>query len=370
MGTWRSLWSIVVVGVLLVSTVLVSPPAFADQITLRKLTLETGNTDDGGSLPGGTVNHRFTFTVPVGGSVGSIAFEYCTTASGSCTLPTGLVTTNATLGDESGATGFSIDTDDVNGRPYLTRTATAITASTELEYLLEDIDNPTAINTTFYVRIATYTNTDATGTAIDSGSVAASTAAAIQITGTMPESLIFCTGETISTTSGIPDCSTATPGEIEFDKLFSPINTAFATSQMAASTNASTGYVITVSGATLTSGSDFIDPIATAEASVKGKSQFGLNLVENTTTLPSPFGAVVTPAASVPDKRRGRAVGDYATADVFKYVSGDVVADSAAGGIGPTNPQIYTVSYIANVPGAQAAGTYVATLTYVCTPTF
>ena len=45
--------------------------ASAAQITARSLTLQAGATD-GGSMPGGTVNHYFTFTAPTGGSVGSI----------------------------------------------------------------------------------------------------------------------------------------------------------------------------------------------------------------------------------------------------------------------------------------------------------
>src|SRR5688572_30579333 len=109
---------------LLVTTLLVAFSAssvWAAQITTRSLTLQAG-ASDGGSKPGGVVNHLFTFTVPGGGDVGSIQFLYCTTASGTCTTPTGLVTTSATLGSENGATGFSI-VNTTNGSPYLTRTA-------------------------------------------------------------------------------------------------------------------------------------------------------------------------------------------------------------------------------------------------------
>ena len=340
--------------------------ANAAQITTRSLTLQAGATD-GGSLAGGTVNHFFEFTVPnVGdGNVGSIEFLYCTIASGTCITPTGLDTTSATLGSESGATGFSA-VNTTNGSPYLTRTAASVTAGTTLSYQLGDVVNPTAVNETFFVRISTYTSTDTTGSPVDEGTVTASTAEQIVLTGTMPESLIFCTGETISTTASIPDCTTATAGTISFNQLFSPGATATATSQMAASTNASKGYSITVNGPTLTSGSNTIDAMATTAAGVVGTGQFGLNLKDN--TAPD-VGIEVAPSPDGTDWK-GQATTDYGTVDNFKFVTGDSVATSDNGGAGPTNSQIFTKTYIVNVPGNQPAGDYTTTLTYICTATF
>jgi hypothetical protein len=61
----------------------------------------------------------------------------------------------------------------------------------------------------------------------------------------------------------------------------------------------------------------------------------------------------------------------YASVDHFRFVPGESVANSANGGTaGPTNAQIYTVSYIVNVAGNQPSGTYTATLTYICTGYF
>lgn len=137
---------------------------YAAQITPRTLTLQAGAGGDGGSKPNGSVRHLFNFTVPNAGNVnvGSIKFEYCTTAAGTCTMPPGLVTTSAALGSENGATGFSI-VNATNGTPYLTRTASSITAATALTYRLDTITNPTATNTSFFVRIGTYASTDTTG---------------------------------------------------------------------------------------------------------------------------------------------------------------------------------------------------------------
>jgi hypothetical protein len=362
----------------LVIQVLLPSVSFANQITLRSLTLQAGVTD-GGSKPSGVVNHFFQFTLPASGSpnVGSILFQYCTTAANSiasptCVMPTGLDTTAATYGSESGATGFSL-VNTTNGAPYITRAAVPVSPSTAVSYHLLGVTNPSADNTTFYVRISTYASTDTTGAVIDSGTVAASTTEPIILTGTMPESLVFCTGATVGTTSGVPDCATATSGSVTFDRLFSPIDTSIATSQMAASTNAGSGYIITVNGVTLTSGSNTITAMTTAgsgDAGVHGISQFGLNLKANTTATSSPaVGTEVAPAANGTNYR-GEALNGYNTVDRFRFFSGNNVADSANGGAGGTDAQIFTASYIVNVPGSQPAGTYTTTLTYICTPTF
>lgn len=357
------------------SPLMLSRNATAAQITLRSLTLQQGAGGDGGSLAGGDVNHFYEFTVPnVGnGNIGSIRFEYCTEAGGTCTTPTGLVTTSATMGTQSGATGFTLN-NTTNGSPYITRTAASVTAGAALSYQLLGVTNPTTVNESFYVRITTYTGTDGATGGVDTGTVAASTAEQIVLSGVMPESLIFCTGETVAA-----NCTSSTPGTIEFDRLFSPTDTAVATSQMAASTNAERGYTISVNGPALTSGSNTIPAKATQAAGSPGTSEFGMNLRANTVATSTPaFGAEVTPASNGTDLKAQANTG-YETVDEFKFVSGETVANSASSGgalgtvgtsPGPTNSQIYTASYIVNVSGIQPPGTYTTTLTYICTALF
>ncbi len=367
----------------------VAPSASANQLTTRSLTLQ-GIGTVGGSTPGGVVNHSFQFTLPSVGnqSVGSIKFLYCTTASdttgsyagNSCTAPTGLSVTGGTLGTQTGAAGFSstfggtfsnndaTSTSRVNGF-YITRTAAVVNAATVVTMVVNNITNPTTVSDgtnsgTFFVRISTYASTNATGVPIDTGTVAASTANQIQLQGIMPESLIFCTGQTVTT-----NCTAVTNGIISFDVLFGPTVTAKATSQMAASTNAPGGYVITVNGPTLTSGSNTITAIgASATTPAVGTGQFGMNLKLNTTPA---IGAEVAPAADGTNTR-GQAKAGFNTVNSYKFntATSDIVAASDYTAAGATNSQVYTVSYIANVPGNQAPGTYITTLTYICTPTF
>lgn len=363
-----------------ITQIIPMPQASAAQITTRSLTLQAGATD-GGSKPGGVVNHFFQFNLPSGNSLGSVKFEYCTTAAEvqgglDCDMPVGLSTAAATIGSQSGAaTGFTgIDGSTTNGTIIISRAAANTITPGQVSYQLQNITNPTTANQTFHVRISTHASLDGSGAAIDSGTVTASTARQLELSGTMPESLVFCTGETVSldvATSTVPDCSSATDGTIAFNQLFSPTDTATASSQMAASTNATTGYIITINGTTLTSGSNTIAGAgAAAVSSTRGTPQFGLNLRANATPA---IGTDVAPAADGANYR-GQAATQYNTADNFSFANGATVANSENGnapGVGsPTNAQIFTVSYIVNVPGNQPAGTYTSTLTYVCTATF
>ena len=362
---------IILVGV--ISPVFLSRHAFATaQLTSRSLTLQDGTTD-GGSKPGGTVKDLFAFTTATTANIGSIEFQYCDTAGGTCSGPTGLSVSSATITNQTGAgSAFTLTGVSANDF-YITRSAASLTASTAVTFQFSNVVNPSATNHSFYVHITTYTSTNATTGATDIGTVGASTATQIVLTGTMPESLIFCSGATITNTGGVPDCSTAGGGSISFNQLFSPADTATATSQLAASTNAGTGYAITVNGTTLTSGSNTVTAMTTSSSGdlgVRGTSQFGLNLEPNTTTTSTPaVGTAIAPAANGTNYK-AEALTGYSSIDHFRFVSGATIADSASGGAGPSDIETYTVSYMVNANGAQAVGTYTTTLTYICTATY
>jgi hypothetical protein len=362
-----SLYLLVAVMLMSSLTIILTPkPTFAAQLTTRRLTLQPFNTN-GGSQISVEVHHFFEFVVPGGNTVGSIKFEYCTTASGTCTTPPGLDTDDGdvVLGSQTGITGFTL-VNTTNGAPYLTRSAAAVGTNVSASYQLQEIINPSAENTTFFVRISTYASTDTTGSPLDTGVVAASTTRQIVLTGTMPEYLSFCTGETVTV-----NCGTITGGGgITFNDLFTPSATRYATSQMAASTNAGSGYSITVRGATMTSGANTITAIGgTATTSNIGTRQFGMNLRNN--AAPD-VGADITPASGSATLQ-GKPTTNFNTIDSFAFTAGsdNIVANSDDDGTsGPTDSQVYTASYIVNVNGSQPAGTYTTTLTYVCTPTF
>ena len=122
---------------------------------------------------------------------------------------------------------------------------------------------------------------------------------------------------------------------------------------MAASTNAGSGYSITVEGPTLTSGSNTISAIgATATTSSIGAGQFGMNLVANTT--PS-VGSAIDPVSNS-SNYLANAQTNFDTADNFAFDDtgpNTVAASDDGGSAGPTDSQIYTASYIVNVSGSQ-----------------
>jgi hypothetical protein len=114
------------------------------------------------------------------------------------------------------------------------------------------------------------------------------------------------------------------------------------------------GYVIINAGdppKTTTVAPHTLNPLASPTASSVGTEQFGINLVANTS--PATFGANRT---QVPDSSFsfGEPSTGYNTANLFKYVKGDTIAESTRSS-GQTN---FTVSYLFNINAVTQAGTY------------
>lgn len=343
----------------------------AAQIVNRSLTLQkNASVTTGGSAPNADANHRFEFDVVTTAGIRSIGFQYCTTATGTCTAPTGLDASTGggtTLGTVANLGSSPSYTSSAANAGYVAFTSNPSQA-TDLVVTLNAVNNPTAANTTFFARITTYTSSNASTGATDTGVVAASTAQTITVTGTMPEYIQFCTGATATA-----NCGSVGTGAITFNQEFSPSDTATATSQMAASTNAGSGYVITVTGTTLTSGSNTIPQQGATAGNIvsgRGTSRFGINLVDNATP---DVGSAIAPASNGSNYRANVAT-NFDTADSFALDLNTATAiarsDQGGGGPYPTDSQVYTISYFVNVSGSQAPGSYVATLNYVCTATF
>jgi hypothetical protein len=303
----------------------------------------------GSSAQSAVTSYTISATTATSANIGSVGFEFCTTATGICTVPSGVDTTGATLTAQNPG-GFTI-VNATNGAPYITRSAANINSGTAMSFTLGNITNPSSTNTSYNVRITTYTGTDGATGAVDTGNVAMSTAQPIQLTGVTPEILVFCVGITIT-----GNCGTISGSSIDFGD-FSPVATSSATSVMQAQTNASSGYSITVNGTTLSSGVNTIPALAAQAPSSIGTSQFGLNLRVNTTPV---VGADPSGAGT------GSYTANYGTQNQYRFVTGDSVAAAAA----PTNANTFTSSYMVNIGGAQAAGVYTATMTYICTASF
>lgn len=312
--------------------------ASAAQITGRSVTI-------GNSAPSASTTYAFAFTVPTTGTpIQSIDFQACTTASGSCTTPSGFSQASSTLtGQPTGlgsASGWAVSTGTA-GSLRLSHSTNAVNPSGSQAVSFSGVVNPSASNSTFFFRITTYSANNYTG-ALDTGNVATSTAGQITVTASVDETLTFTLS---SATVALGTLSTS--------------STSSGTSTMTAGTNANTGYSITVNGTTLTSGANTIAALGSPTASSTNTPQFGINLVSNTT--PSVGSAVSGSGTGTASSGTG-----YATTNNFKFVTGDVVASASV----PTNSNTFTTSYIANINGLTKPGAYSTVLTYVATANF
>jgi hypothetical protein len=306
--------------------------AFASQITSRSVTI-------GSSAASAVTTYSFVFTVPSTTPVDSVAMLACTTASGTCTTPAGFSNSSSTLTSQptglGATTGWTVNTATA-GSLRIVNASNSTSPSGPQTVKYSTVTNPSATNATFFFRISTYSDSAWT-LPIDSGTVATSTAGQVTVTASVDEAVTFTLA---SATVALGTLTTSTTGS--------------GTSTMSASTNAGTGYAITYSGATLTSGANTVTGLSSATASTVNTSQFGINLVAN--TVPT-VGSLLSGTGTATIQT------GYATTNQYKFLSGDTIITAT----GPTNSNTFTTSYIANVSGATAAGSYSTILTYVAT---
>lgn len=130
---------------------------------------------------------------------------------------------------------------------------------------------------------------------------------------------------------------------------------------------ASAGYVVRTVGAppTVTSGAShtLATPNSGAGTNPAGTERFGINLVANTTP------SVGANPVQYPDSSfsSGQAATGYDTPNSFRYVDGEIIADSDGNSSGTT---CYTMSYLYNIGGGTPAGEYLFTQSVVATSTY
>jgi hypothetical protein len=326
-------------------------PGYVDaaQITTRKFTLS----DSDGAATGVTYTFN-SAALPTTTAVRSVQALVCTTASGACTTPTGFTGLNANLTSQPAGLGVATAwTDDSTAAALrITHATNVATSSGAVTIVWDTVTNPTADNTTYYLRTTTYSDAAYT-TAIDSGVVAVSTANDITVSATVDETLTFCTGTSGITTSS---CAAATGSSVALGTLTSGA-TGSGISQIGIATNAQSGCAVTVSGTTLTSSGNTITALAAQAVSTTGTEQFGINLRDN-----------VTPNVGLePDGAgTGAPTATYNTVDQYRFVNGDTIASKASADAF----RRYHVAYIANIGSATEPGAYSTTLTYIGTATF
>lgn len=118
---------------------------------------------------------------------------------------------------------------------------------------------------------------------------------------------------------------------------------------LTAGTNATSGYVITVQGATLTSGANTITPLAANTASSPASEQFGIraNASGGSGTVTAPFAAAG-----------------------YAWTSTASTAVQLASAGAPSATTTYSIRQLANIAAVTEAGTYTSSQTYVATATY
>lgn len=124
---------------------------------------------------------------------------------------------------------------------------------------------------------------------------------------------------------------------------------------LAVSTNAPSGYAITVRGQTLTSQQNPANTIdatgGTAVSSSAGTEQFGIRATASGGT-----GSTIDST--------------FSGGSTYGYDATATTSVSFASGSGATNTTTYSLRYLANIAGTTEAGTYAASLVYVATANF
>ncbi|USN96743.1 MAG: hypothetical protein H6797_00895 [Candidatus Nomurabacteria bacterium] len=336
--------------VLTVTPFLQAPFANAGTITNRKITLSTSVGDASG------VTYTLTSDAlpTTGTAIKSVGVQFCTSLEGACSTPAGFSASASTLAVQpsgvGAGSGWTVNTASA-GSLRIVNAANATNPSGSVSIQWGGVHNPTATNTTFYAKITTYSDAAWT-TAVDSSDTALSTSAQIQVVLDVNEALTFCTGTSITG----QNCATVAGSTVDLGTA-STTATATGTSVFAASTNGEHGYTVTVTGPTLTSGSNTITAMAANAASSVGTSQFGINLVSNATP---------SVGSNVSGTGTAAATANYNTANSFRFASGDAVASVSV----PTNANAFTVSYIANIAGVTPPGIYTTNLHYDATANY
>lgn len=306
------------------------------------------------TVPGATTNYTLSMEYVTQASVGSLNLLFCIDPIPyePCVPPAGLDVSHAVLSSQSGESGYTITTQTAN-HLVLSRTPSVVVPNVQSSYVLSGVVNPTYIVHSFAIRLSDYATQDTSGPLYDQGAVITQITDSIVLQAQVPPILIFCVGKQVD-----QDCSNVGGGNYNDLGTLNPTQTLVDDSQMAAGTNASGGYVITVNGPTMSSGLNTINSPNAPSPSIPGTNEFGINLVANNNPVvgSDPDGASVNASVAA----------NYGIPNRYMYHDGDLVASA------PNVSLIrrYTVSYILNSSKDLRAGVYTTTLTYVCTGRF
>lgn len=355
------------IGLVSLITLILATVTMPFVIPARAASLTSASTTITDSRAGqASVGHTFNFTTATTGTIATVRIQYCTTASGTCTTPTGLVTTGGSQGSITGL-GASTSSFATNGLILLTVTAPAsVNSGVAISLPYTGITNPTDANTTYFVRIQTRTAAPAV---IDEVTTAFAilTSTSISMTATVEATLAFSIAPVYSGSvngASINVTSALSASTIPFGTLSSGA-TKIVAHDATVTTNAASGYAVTVAAAAnppLADGSNNLDYFT------------------GTNTTPATWSSPGGSSPSVNTGFVGYTTEDATlaggTADRFTSTGGnkwagltttvDTVISNGTG----VSAQTTRLGWQAEVNNLQPPGSYTGTVILVATPTY
>lgn len=348
--TWRTIFTEEVLAVFLAVLVFIVPLSAAPiRFDERALLMKS-------TIPGATTSYTFSLQhMTPGAPIGSIDFLFCIDPIPymPCVTPPGLDVSGATLSEQSGEVGFSIQSKTAN-HIVINRLPTPINPMEGIsKYVFNNIKNPQGNGKSFAVRMKSLSTTNGTGQHIDFGSVKGQVTEGIVLETQVPPMLIFCVaGEVADNCESTNDDFFTDMGQMGTG------TTLTAKSEMAVGTNASGGFAIVTYGLPPTAGTNVMGSPSSPTESSPGTSQFGINLVENSELN----------IGSNPEGEWANAVPttNYSQPNRYMYAEGDTIAYSPNVSL----MKKFTISYILNTSSSMRAGVYTTTINYIASGRF
>lgn len=163
-----------------------------------------------------------------------------------------------------------------------------------------------------------------------------------------------------STTTNDPSLSVAVGGASVNFGSFTASSATTSTATFTILNYTSYGYIVQIAGNPPSNGVTTLTAMASNGPSVAGTSQFGINLVANTS--PASFGA----NPNVGQFGFGVAATNYNTPNSYRYVNGETIVQSTKS----SGLTTYTISYLINVPGLTPGGIYTSDQTIIVVGTY
>ncbi len=359
------------------------------------------STSEGGAEE---VSYRVDFEVPNTDDIGGVVVAFCAETpiigDSDCTVPAGFSLSGASVDhtepsdvDLSGFTA-AFTNESTGGAEENTVTLTNATpenatgAGDSVVFTIEDVDNPTAIET-FYARIMVYeTDTAANAYSVAdvnnpnfAGGIALSTAELITIEAKVQERLTFC----ILTDALVfdPDpqlddyntCSGFSSDPVilgDDNGVLDSTNPSISKdAKFNITTNASAGATVRMKGETLTSGSFSIDAIGdTDTASAPGTEQFGLCVYTHPDSRDTGGLSAITPYdhADCDGTSQGQGNG-FDNGALFAFDTGETLATYGSP-IALKNAGEFSTGvlvFLGNISNTTEPGIYTTTLDFIAT---